>query len=68
VALIGFDGVHRTIIEKEDLSTPLSEGKLRAEAGIDDFLAKPVQCQALGACLKRWLKPADLPGSLGERI
>ena len=30
-----------------------------AEAGVDDFLAKPVRQDELRACLERWVKPAE---------
>ena len=30
-----------------------------AEAGVDDFLAKPVRQDELRVCLERWVKPAE---------
>lgn len=37
------------------------------DAGMNDYLAKPLQIKILGTCLKKWIKPVSNNTSAGER-
>jgi signal transduction histidine kinase len=55
------EGVHRPIIALTALAMKGDDARCR-QAGMDDYLSKPLQLDRLGAVLTRWLPPAEARG------